>query len=953
MSVTSLFDGYNAGYAQALYERFAEDPESVPPQWRAIFSQAPDRLTAAGLRVPDALPGEGTATAPEADRATDAASIAAAARPLAERAAAYESRLLPRIARAVSLIQAFRDHGHQLAKTDPLGSDPPGHPQLDPGFFGTSNEDLEEIPTSLVLPEGGDRPLNETLRRLREIYCGSIGYQFEHLEDPEKVRWLWSRVESGDFGAPLTGEARIRLLGRLTEVEGMERFLHRSYLGQKRFSIEGTDMLVPMLDLAVEEAASGGARRVILGMAHRGRLNVLVHILGIGYRALLREFEEAPQAQAPPARQASGTGDVKYHLGAEGSYELPGSGSIDVALAPNPSHLEFVNPVAVGMSRALQYSGPRQSDPADTSLVVPVLIHGDAAFAAQGVVAESLNLARLEGYSVGGAVHIIVNNQVGFTTEPREGRSTRYASDLAKGYDVPILRVNADDPEACLRAIRLAMAYRASFRDDVLIDLAGYRRYGHNEGDEPSYTQPLLSRRISAHPTVRALWAARLIQEGDLTEGESRRLEEEVQRELRSIQQSVQAEVGGRDGERGEEASRGEGEEADQGPWRTAVDVGRLTEVNRGALQVPEGFSVHEKLRKQLEHRRSDFGPQTTLDWSHAESLALGSILQEGIAVRITGQDTKRGTFSQRHAVLHDVETGREITPLAGVGTGRFEVYNSPLSEVAVLGFEYGHSVVSDDLVIWEAQFGDFVNVAQVIVDQFIASGRTKWGQESRLTLLLPHGYEGQGPEHSSARLERFLHLCAEGNMRVAYPTTPAQYFHLLRSQSLVPTARPLVVMTPKSLLRRPRASSRVSELEQGHFRPVLPDSRLPGSADEITRLVLCTGKVYYDLAEADARRELPHVALGRIEQLYGFPEAPLMELMAGYPKLEEVVWAQEEPGNMGALTYTAPRLREMIPGGIRFTLVARPEWASPAEGRPKTHRASQERVVRTALGLG
>ncbi len=951
MSVTSLFDGYNAGYAQALYERFAEDPASVPPLWQAIFSRAPDQLIAAGLRVPDALRGQGTTVPPERQSARDAASIPGTElRPAKGVPSPPDNRLLPRIARAVSLIQAFRDHGHQLARTDPLGSDPPGHPQLDPGFFGTSVEDLEEIPTSLVLPDGGHRPLDETLRRLRRIYCSSIGYQFEHLEDPEKVRWLWSRVESREFGAPLAGEARIRVLGRLTQVEGMERFLHRAYLGQKRFSIEGTDMLVPMLDLALEEAAAGGARRVILGMAHRGRLNVLVHILGIGYRALLREFEEAPRTEGPLARQTSGTGDVKYHLGAEGSYELSGGGKINVTLAPNPSHLEFVNPVAIGMSRALQYGGSRRSDRADTSSVVPVLIHGDAAFAAQGVVAESLNLARLDGYSVGGTIHIIVNNRVGFTTEPRAGRSTRYASDLAKGYDVPILRVNADDPEACLRTIRLAMAYRANFRDDVLIDLAGYRRYGHNEGDEPSYTQPRLTRKIAAHPTVRALWAARLIREGDITEVGSRKLEEEVQRELRSAQKAVQA--AGRDGARGREAPRARGEAADPAPCRTAVDLGRLAEVNHGALRVPEGFSVHPKLRRQLERRKAELEKHTTIDWSHAESLALGSLLQEGIAVRITGQDTQRGTFSQRHLVLHDVDTGRGVTPLARVGTGRLEVHNSPLSEIAVLGFEYGHSVVSDDLVIWEAQFGDFVNVAQVIVDQFIVSGRTKWGQASRLTLLLPHGYEGQGPEHSSARLERFLQLSAEGNMRVAYPTTPAQYFHLLRSQSLAPTARPLVVMTPKSLLRHPRASSRLSELEQGHFRPVLPDVGPPGaSVGEITRLVLCTGKVYYDLAAA--RSDLSHVAVGRIEQLYAFPEGPLTEVMAGYPNLEEVVWAQEEPGNMGALTYVAPRLRTTIRGAARFILVARPEGASPAEGRARMHRASQDRVVRAALGLG
>ena len=949
MSVSSLFDGYNAGYAQELYEQFARNPEFVSPQWQAIFSQDLDQLLAEGLIVSDALQGDGSAVAVEAARTSTSPPVSAAGADVGSgKPTAEESRLLPRIARAAALIQAFRDHGHQLAGTDPLGSEPPGHPQLDPGFFGTSMEDLEEIPTSLILREGGDQPLAGTLRQLREIYCGSIGYQFEHLEDPEKVRWLWSQVESGTYSGPLDRESRINLLRRLSEVEGMESFLHRSYLGQKRFSIEGTDMLVPMLDLALEEAAKDGARNVILGMAHRGRLNVLMHIIGVGYQALLREFEEAPQQQGPLSVTSPGTGDVKYHLGAKGTYRISDGSQVAVTLAPNPSHLEFVNPVAIGMTRALQFGGPAKADRPDESSVVPILIHGDAAFAAGGVVAESLNLARLKGYSVGGTVHIIVNNQVGFTTKPQDGRSTRYASDLAKGYDIPILRVNADDPEACLATIRLSMAYRAAFRDDVLIDLVGYRRYGHNEGDEPSFTQPLLYRRIADHPTVRAKWANRLIAEGDVASDEADAMGAEVVEELRSVQRGVQGVA---------EESRAKWdsipEEASSELASTSVSLERLVEMNRGAIAAPTSFSIHPKLERQLEQRTTAFGAESRLDWGHAESLALGSILQEGVPIRLTGQDTERGTFSQRHLVLHDLDTGAEHTPLCEIGPARFEVYNSPLSEIAALGFEYGYSAATKrDFVLWEAQFGDFANVAQVVVDQFIASGRAKWGQESSLTLLLPHGHEGQGPEHSSARLERFLQLCAEDNIGIAYPTTPAQYFHLLRKQALGTPARPMVIMTPKGLLRHPRATSLVRELAEGEFRPVLPDLKSPGADHDITRLVLCSGRLYYDLTGAEERGELVHVSVGRIELLYGFPEEELKAFVAQYPNLTDVVWAQEEPRNMGALAYVGPRLRSIVPRDLPLRHVARPERASPAEGRHRNHRASQNRIIREALGL-
>ncbi len=991
MATSELFDRANAGYVQDLFEAFTRNPDSVPEAWRRIFSTQVEALLAEGILLPDALQGRNEASAgvgtgpvmtPPAQPGPAAAvrgaagngagpgAMGGAGAGLAGSAGTdvgtgdergtevpgrgltaaddHRLRLLPLIARAAALIQAFRDHGHQLATIDPLGSPPPGHPQLDPSFFGTSLEELSEVPTSLVLDDGGDEPLTETLERLRSIYCGAIGYQFEHLEDPDRVRWLWNEVEKGTHARPLPPEVRIRLLKRLTQVEGMEKFLHRAYLGQKRFSIEGNDMMVPMLDLALEEAARQGGALGVLGMAHRGRLNVLCHIVGLPYTGLLREFEGAPQTDG--ALALPGTGDVKYHHGARGTMTFEDAPSIDVELAPNPSHLEFVNPVVQGMARVYQFAGPEAEAERDPARVVPLLIHGDAAFAAEGVVAESLNLARLRGYTVGGVIHIIANNQVGFTTDPHDGRSTRYASDLAKGYDVPVVHVNADDPEACLAAVRLAMAYRAAFQDDFVIDLVGYRRHGHNEGDEPTYTQPALYARISEHPTVRTLFAEHLVKEEVLDEEAVAAMEDEVSQVLREAQGRVQEEK----------------EAADHDPFpppppelepveaHTPVDFEVLERVNTGALAVPEGFSIHPKLARQLQRRTRAFELDTRMDWAHAESLAFGSLLLDGVPVRLSGQDAERGTFSQRHLVLHDHETGARTLPLARLGGARFEVYNSPLSEAGVMGFEYGYSVAAErDFVLWEAQFGDFVNVAQPIIDQFIASGRTKWGQLSNLTLLLPHGYEGQGPEHSSARLERFLQLCAEDNMRVAYPTTPAQYFHLLRRQGLGVPKRPLVVMTPKSLLRHPRATSSVEELVEGHFLPVIPDPVNAGREDEVTRLLLCSGKVYYDLLTYEGREEMAHVAVARVEELYPFPGEAIEALVARYPKVSEVIWVQEEPRNMGAMTYIGPRLRGVIPREIPIRPVSRPDRASTAEGRLKSHEAKQAKLLQDALAGG
>jgi 2-oxoglutarate dehydrogenase E1 component len=986
------FDHQNAAYVQLLYEEFSRNPESVPEAWRAFFNKGPRATAEAGLLVPETLalecppepdPDREVALDSEAAVASDSTpavvsdsapavvsdsapavvsdsgaavaqlddaaagvSTAPAPEPLTPDTQAIQ-RLLQVVARGTSLVQAFREHGHQMANLDPLGTEPPGHPQLDPSFFGTTMEELEEIPASIIEPRWGDEPLARVLQRLKDAYVGSIGYEFEHLEDPEKVRWLWEKVEEGELTRPLNDDEKKRLLIRLSEVEGLEHFLHRAYLGQKRFSVEGTDMMVPMLDKAIQEAKKTGAREIIIGMAHRGRLNVLAHILGVSYRELLAGFEERPLRETALSIPREGTGDVKYHFGADASYRLPDGSKINVSLTPNPSHLEFVNPVVEGLARAKQFAGPEKDRPQEVDAVVPVLIHGDAAFAAEGIVAETLNLSRLEGYSTGGTIHIIANNQVGFTSEPRESRSTRYSSDLAKGYDIPVFHVNADDPEACLATVRLAMAYRARFHDDVVIDLIGYRRHGHNEGDEPSYTQPEQYQVIGSHPTVRTLWAQRMADEGLVSPEGATLIRDEVTRRLREAQDRVREEP--------DEAPEPLEEAPSEapGPVDTRVPLETLVRLNEESLQTPDGFTVHPKLARQLKRRAHEFGPDFQLEWAHAETLAFASLLEENVPIRLSGQDSERGTFSQRHLVLHDVETGAEYVALAQVGTARFEAYNSPLTETAVLGFEYGYEVGTDpDLVLWEAQFGDFVNVAQVIIDQFIASGRVKWGQAARLTLLLPHGHEGQGPEHTSARLERFLQLSAEDNMSVAYPTNPAQYFHLLRRQALTPFARPLIVMTPKSLLRHPKATSPLSELADGSFHAVLDDPSAADRREEITHLTLCTGKLYYELETHPGREGLSHVAIARVEGLYPFPGDSLERLVRSFPNLEKVVWAQEEPKNQGALSYIGPRLRAVVPRNIPLKPVARPDRASPAEGKAQDHLKEQKRIVEEGLGL-
>jgi 2-oxoglutarate decarboxylase len=877
--------------------------------------------------------------------------VKAAPAPKREEAAGpVAPEMLYHVAAAMALVKAFRMHGHLAAQLDPLGTPPIGDPALDPGPLGLTPEVMAAIPSKVLRIAVPGRTLAESLPYLQATYCGTMAYEIEHISTHEERVWLREKIESGAYRQPMAAEERRALLRRLTQVEALEKFLHKAYLGQKRFSIEGVDMLVPMLDLTIERAAESGARDVVIGMAHRGRLNVLAHTVGRPYETIFAEFEGGRQVEGGQLTPEGGTGDVKYHHGAEGAYVTSGGKAITVSLSPNPSHLEFVSPVVDGRARAKQTQRRGREAHHDPSAALPVAIHGDAAFAGQGVVAETLNLGALKGYGTGGTLHLITNNQVGFTTDMEDARSTRYASDLAKGFDIPIIHVNADDPEACLSAVRLAMAYRDRFHQDMLIDLVGYRRHGHNEGDEPAYTQPVMYERIRVLPTVRERYARTLVEAGVLSEEESGREAEQAYQRLVDIQQAFKASTGRSVTKEREVRLGGAGQEVE-----TALAPEFLRSLNEQLLSWPEGFTVHPKLGKQLERRRAAL-TEGGIDWAHAEALSLASLLTEGVPLRLTGQDTERGTFSQRHLVLHDAKTGQSWAPIQKLpgALAPLELHNSPLSELATLGFEYGYSAAAPEvLVLWEAQFGDFINGAQVIVDQFLAAGLSKWGLTTRLTLLLPHGYEGQGPEHSSARLERFLQLAAEGNIRVANPTTPAQYFHLLRRQARRTRQRPLVIMTPKSLLRLPQANSTLEDLAGGAWRPVLDDPAMNGDRKQIRRLVLCSGKVYYDLLSEADKMGHGRPALVRLEQLYSFPWTEMRAVLGRYGKLEELVWVQEEPRNMGAWTYVEPKLRELAPAGVEVLYAGRPERASPAEGYPAAHTAEQGRIIREALGSG
>ncbi|MFZ8984621.1 MAG: 2-oxoglutarate dehydrogenase E1 component [Steroidobacteraceae bacterium] len=914
---SSPLSGTNAAYVEDLYERFREDPGSVPATWRDYFRSL----------------GSATGAPPGAPRA--------GAAPLED----AEAEAIRKQGAVSRLIQIYANRGHLVADIDPLGMMHRPLPKvMELGYLGLNEADLDrDFFTGSRTPGIPSRlRLREIVDSLKKIYTGTIGAEFAHVSNTEERLWLQDRFQEGRLNHQFTPDEQVNILWQLTAAEGLERYLHTRYVGQKRFGLEGGDALIPLLDDLVQRCGAGGVEEIVIGMAHRGRLNVLVNVLGKSPAELFSEFEGTYDTTA-----LKGSGDVKYHKGFSADLKTPG-GNVHTALAFNPSHLEVVNPVVEGSVRARQ---DRRSDKVGSS-VVPVLIHGDAAFAGQGVVMETLQLSQARFYSTGGTVHLIINNQVGFTTsEPRDARSTLYCSDVAKMIEAPIFHVNADDPEAVVYVGRLALEYRQRFHKDVVIDLVCYRRHGHNEADEPAATQPLMYQVIRQHPTARQLYADGLVSAGVV---DAAFVADMVQRYRSGLEQGLpQARAFvGTSGNRftvdwTRHLSADPVEQADSG-----VPVAALREIGAKLSELPAGFTLHPRVARVVEDRRRMYEGELTLDWGAAETLAYATLLRDGFPIRISGQDAGRGTFFHRHAVLHEQSTARRHVPLANLfdAQPRFSVIDSVLSEEAVLGFEYGYSTTDPgSLVIWEAQFGDFANGAQVIIDQFITSGESKWGRISGLTLLLPHGYEGQGPEHSSARLERFLQLSAEMNIQVCIPSTPAQVFHMIRRQMLRGLRKPLVVMTPKSLLRHKLATSELAELADGRFQTVIDEVEdIPVEA--VRRVVFCSGKVYYDLLEQRRAEKLGDVALIRVEQLYPFPTERYAEVLERYRGARDVVWCQEEPQNQGAWYQIRHRLQECL--GSRHTLMyaGRAGAAAPAAGIHKLHVEEQAELVGAAL---
>ncbi len=933
MDTLETFYGPNAGYVLDLYERYKQDPASVDEATRALFATwSPDTSAQETGPLPKVLRGESRRPQVEATK----------------------------IVASSALAHAIRERGHLGAHLDPLGSEPVGDPALLPETHGITEAELAQLPPEVVgghSAEGVNNAL-EAIQALRAMYSGTISYEFDQVKSADERSWLRDAVGLRLYHRSPSPEEARKLLKRLTQVEVFERYLHQAFPGQKRFSIEGIDALVPMLDEILSGALDSETQEAIIGMAHRGRLNVLTHVLGKSYAAVLSEFAHAKHEEGVPLTDSFGygwTGDVKYHLGAEHLLDTGNEVGLKIVLAPNPSHLEFVDPVVTGMARASQEIRSVPTSPLrDVDHALPILIHGDAAFPGEGVVAETLNLWHLRGYWVGGTIHIIANNQLGFTTDPMDARSTLFASDLAKGFGIPIIHVNADDPFACLTAVRLAHAYRDEFHKDILIDLVGYRRWGHNEGDEPAFTQPAMYEIIRAHPTVRELCAQRLIRDGVITQDDAEQMVKDAFAVLEQAKHEADSNIIDLVYDEGNGRNGHYAESKIEVP---SVSADRLREYNEELLTWPKNFSPNAKLARMLKRRANSLGNEGGIDWGQAEALAFASMLTEGVPVRLTGQDAERGTFSHRHAVLHDQHGGDIYIPLQHLSDARasFTVFNSPLSEVSALGFEYGYSVHAPEaLVLWEAQFGDFSNVAQVIIDQFIASGRAKWRQDSSLVLLLPHGYEGQGPDHSSARLERYLQLAAQDNWRVANCSTAAQYFHLLRWQAhaLQLDPRPLVLMTPKSLLRHPLSAARLQDLTEGTFQPVIDDTKSHEHADQIKRVVLCTGKIAIDLLAHENATELDDVAIVRVEMLYPFPEEEIRRVLAGYPHIQEVAWVQEEPRNMGAWSYVYPRLVKLLGRDMKLNVISRPDRSSPASGFWDVYMAEQEQIIAQASGL-
>ncbi|MDQ0255184.1 2-oxoglutarate dehydrogenase E1 component [Evansella vedderi] len=929
----SQFYGPNLGYMLDVYEDYLQNPDSVDEKLKLFFEKwgAPE----------DHVDGPSIHEGQSVSKYSSSEQLLA-------------------MANAIKLGDSIRRNGHLMANISPVEKRE-GEDLFSLKDYGLTKEALRSIPAYLISSDAPAHIKNgyDAIEYLKSIYTDTMAFEFNQVHDMEERQWLIQMVESGNYRPNISNERRKQILDRLNKVEGFEQFLHKTFVGQKRFSIEGLDAMVPMLDELVQESVEDGTQKILIGMAHRGRLNVLAHVLGKPYEMIFSEFHDAPNKELVPSEGSVGinfgwTGDVKYHLGADREIK-ESTVEATITLANNPSHLEFVNPVVEGFARAAQDDRTKPGYPVQNkNKSMPILIHGDAAFPGQGVVAETLNLSQLTGYSTGGTVHVIANNRIGFTTVFSDSRSTNYASDLAKGFEVPVIHVNADDPEACIAAAYLAYQYRRRFHKDILIDLIGYRRFGHNEMDEPLVTQPSLYKKIKNHDTVFQLYGEKLIQKGIISKEELPALREEflkkLENQFENIKNRKREEVDKKMEPPTYVENRLEGIE-------TKVNIDLLRKINGELLQFPETFNVFPKLEKILRRRTNAVEDGGKVDWGLAETLAFATIIHEGTPIRLTGQDSERGTFSQRHLVLHDYETDEIYSPIHAMPSANaaFAIYNSPLSEMAVVGFEYGYNVhAPETLTLWEAQYGDFSNGAQVIFDQFISAGRAKWGQKSGLVLLLPHGYEGQGPEHSSGRVERFLQLAAENNWHVANLTKASQYFHILRRQAKLlgkEEVRPLVIMTPKSLLRNERVASSPEELSDSSFQSVIMQPGLGGSKEAVKRIVFCSGKIAVDIEEnLEKHGDLDWLHIARVEELYPFPREHVTKLKEDYPNVDEWVWVQEEPRNMGAWHYALPHLREIAGRDIQINYFGRRRRSSTAEGDPKAHKKEQQRIITAAL---
>ena len=925
MKTVSVSASANAALIEEYHQRWLDNPDSVDPTWRAFFQGF---SLAGGQLAPSAAPAAGNVSIVDS---------------LKQASVHY-------------LINAYRAIGHTQAHLDPLSGPPPAQPKLELAQFNLSDDDLDTVFDTGTYLGGGQMKLRDIVAALRDTYCGHVGVEYAHIQDTDARRWLQERIESTRLNPKFTKPQKVRILRRVHKAELFEKFLHTKYVGQKRFSLEGGETIIAALDAVIDHCPGAGIEEIVMGMAHRGRLNVLCSVMRKSFDQLFEQFSEnyIPDTVA-------GDGDVKYHLGYESILTTTSGKKVEVRLAANPSHLEIVNPVVEGKARARQRI---RGDAKERRKVMPLLIHGDAAVAGQGIVAETLNFSQLPGYRTGGTVHFIINNQIGFTTDPRDSRSTRYCTDIAKLVEAPIFHVNGDDPEAVCMVAQLAVDFRVQFKRDVFVDMYCYRKHGHNETDEPSFTQPMLYRKIAAHKQVSALYTRHLVEAGTISEAEGEAIKAEYSAALdENLEKAKTREAAKAEKRKAAAAVESANAAAFKGstaifqpafkhtPVTTAVDAATIDQVVRALTTVPEGFKVHSKIKRFTDARAEAHKHGGPYDWGMGEALAFGTLLLDGTPVRLSGQDCERGTFTHRHAVFNDVESGEKYTPLNNIQTdkqAKFCVYNSLLSEAAVLGFDYGYSLdYPDMLCIWEAQFGDFANGAQVVIDQFIASSESKWQRCSGITLFLPHGYEGQGPEHSSARLERFLQLCAENNMQVVNLTTPAQLFHCLRRQMKRDFKKPLIVMSPKSLLRHPGAVSRLEDFTHGSFQEIIDD---PVESAKCDRLILCSGKVYYDLIEHREKTKAAHTAIIRVEQLYPLHRERLAEIADSYGRDARLIWCQEEPQNMGAWTSLAPQLEEIF--GRKPIYAGRDAAASPAVGLLALHRQQLASFLRNAFTL-